>query len=170
VLAFETDLTATVDPFAGSYAIESMTEQIESSANELIERVFAHGSSVDAIEAGFQKREIETSAYRTALEVDSGKRIVVGVNKFTLHAEEPYEPLRVDPAIEMAQRERLATLRRTRDASAVSNALSELAKTAAGTGNILHPMREALRAKATVGEVCHTLRGVWGTYQPRETF
>jgi methylmalonyl-CoA mutase, N-terminal domain len=170
VLAYETDLTATVDPFAGSYAIESMTDTIESSSNELIERVFSHGSSVDAIEAGFQKREIEASAYRTALEVDSGKRIVVGVNKFTLDTEEPYEPLRVDPAIEVAQRERLVTLRRTRDASAVSNSLSALEKAAAGTGNVLYPMREALRARATVGEVCHTLRGVWGTYQPHETF
>src|SRR4029453_19015831 len=116
VLAYETDLTATVDPFAGSYAIEAMTDTIESEARELIDRVFAYGSSVDAIEAGFQKREIETSAYRTALEVDSGKRVVVGVNRFTLDTEDPYEPLRVDPAIEAAQRERLAQLRRTRDA------------------------------------------------------
>jgi methylmalonyl-CoA mutase N-terminal domain/subunit len=170
VLAYETDLTATIDPFAGSYAVESMTDTIESMANELIERVFAHGSSVDAIEAGFQKREIESSAYRTALEVDSGKRIVVGVNKFTLHVEEPYEPLRVDPAIEVTQRERLVTLRRSRDASAVSNALTELEKAAAGQANVLYPMREALRARATVGEVCHTLRKVWGTHQPRETF
>jgi methylmalonyl-CoA mutase N-terminal domain/subunit len=104
------------------------------------------------------------------VEVDSGERIVVGVNKFTLDVEEPYEPLRVDPTIEKAQRDRLATLRRTRNAASVSNALSELEKAAAGTANVLYPMREALRARATVGEVCHTLRGVWGTYQPRETF
>src|SRR5687768_2392571 len=95
VLAYETDLTATVDPFAGSYAIEAMTGEVERAATELIERVFGFGSAVDAIEAGFQKREIETSAYRTALEVDSGERVVVGVNRFTLDVEEPYEPLRV---------------------------------------------------------------------------
>lgn len=170
VLAYETDLTATVDPFAGSYAVESMTDTIEAETKELIDRVFAHGSSVEAIEAGFQKREIESSAYRTALEVDSGERIVVGLNKFTLDVEEPYEPLRVDPAIEQAQRDRLVTLRETRDAAAVANALSELEKAAAGSTNVLYPMKEALRARATVGEVCHTLRRVWGTYRPRETF
>ncbi len=170
VLAYETDLTATVDPFAGSYAIEAMTDTIEQESRELIERVFAHGSSVEAIEAGFQKREIETSAYRNALEVDSGERVVVGVNRFTLDVEEPYEPLRVDPTIEQAQRDRLARLRETRDNAAVTNALAELEKAASGQANVLYPMREALRAKATVGEVCHTLRGVWGTYRPRETF
>jgi methylmalonyl-CoA mutase N-terminal domain/subunit len=125
---------------------------------------------VEAIEAGFQKREIETSAYRNALQVDSGERVVVGVNRFTLNVEEPYEPLRVDPAIEQAQRDRLARLRESRDRAAVANTLSELEKAATGNANVLYPMREALRAKATVGEVCHTLRGVWGTYQPRETF
>jgi methylmalonyl-CoA mutase N-terminal domain/subunit len=170
VLAYESDLTATVDPFAGSYAIEAMTDTIEAASVELIERVFAHGSSVEAIEAGFQKREIETSAYRTALEIDSGERIIVGVNKFTLNVEEPYEPLRVDPTIEAAQRERLATLRNDRDGSAVASALADLEKAAVGHTNVLYPMKEALRRSATVGEVCHTLRRVWGTYQPRETF
>ncbi|HZM78146.1 MAG TPA: methylmalonyl-CoA mutase family protein [Candidatus Limnocylindrales bacterium] len=170
VLAYETDLTATVDPFAGSYAVEAMTDTIEAAAKDLIDRVFAHGSAVEAIEAGFQKREIETSAYRVALEVDSGERVVVGVNKFALDAEEPYEPLRVDPAIEEAQRDRLASLRQQRDGAAVSNALNVLEETASGTGNVLYAMKEALKARATVGEVCHTLRGVWGVYRPRETF
>jgi methylmalonyl-CoA mutase N-terminal domain/subunit len=159
-----------VDPFAGSYAVEAMTDTIEAEVHELIDRVFAHGSAVEAIEAGFQKREIETSAYRTALQVDSGERVVVGVNKFALDIEEPYEPLRVDPAIEVAQRERLALLRQQRDADAVSNALDVLAKAASGTGNVLYPMKQALKARATVGEVCHALREVWGVYRPRETF
>lgn len=170
VLAYETDLTATVDPFAGSYAIEAMTDEVEQAATSLIDRVFQFGSAVDAIEAGFQKREIETSAYKTALEVDSGERVVVGLNRFALDVEEPYEPLRVDPTIEEAQRERLARLRRERDAQAVRKALGELERAASGTANVLHPMKDALRARATVGEVCHTLRQVWGTHQPRETF
>ncbi len=171
VLAYETDLTATVDPFAGSYAIEAMTDEVERAALELIDRVFGFGSAVDAIEAGFQKREIENSAYRTALEVDSGERVVVGVNRFTLDVEEPYDPLRVDPAIEQAQRERLSALRNSRDETLVSRALKELERAASGTGeNVLYPMREALRARSTVGEVCHTLRNVWGTHRPRETF
>src|SRR5262249_39581632 len=103
VLAYETDLTATVDPFAGSYVVESMTDSIESLALALMARVEEFGGAVGAIEDGFQKREIESSAYQVAQEIDSGSRVVVGVNRFVLDAEEPYEPLRVDPAIEQAQ-------------------------------------------------------------------
>ncbi|MDI1459944.1 methylmalonyl-CoA mutase family protein [Catellatospora sp. KI3] len=170
VLAYETDLTATVDPFAGSYVVEAMTDEIEREAQALIKRVFEYGSAVDAIEAGFQKREIESSAYRTALEVDSGERVVVGVNRFTVDVEEPYEPLRVDPSIGQAQAARLAALRAERDNPAVEAALDKLRAAAMGSENVLYPMREALRLRATVGEVCHTLRKVWGVYQPRETF
>jgi methylmalonyl-CoA mutase N-terminal domain/subunit len=170
VLAYETDLTAIVDPFAGSYAVEALTEQVERDATELMDRVFDHGSAVDAIEAGFQKREIETSAYRVAQEIDSGTRVVVGVNRFALDEEEPYQPLRVDPAIEEAQARRLATLRAERDNPAVIRALSSLRQAAAGKANVLYPLKDALRLRATVGEVCETLRGEWGRYQPVERF
>ncbi|MEO3775380.1 methylmalonyl-CoA mutase family protein [Micromonospora sp. B11E3] len=170
VLAYETDLTATVDPFAGSYVVEAMTAEIESAVDGLMARVFEHGSAVDAIEAGFQKREIEQSAYRIAQQIDSGERVVVGLNRFTVDADEPYEPLRVDPAIEAAQAERLAKLRAERAAGAVERALAELRVAAEGTQNVLHPMKEALRARATVGEVCGTLRQVWGTYRPSDRF
>ncbi|MGI5525440.1 acyl-CoA mutase large subunit family protein [Micromonospora sp. CA-259024] len=170
VIAYETDLTATVDPFAGSYVVEAMTAEIEAAAVELMERVADHGSAVDAIEAGFQKREIEQSAYRTALEIDSAERVVVGLNRFTVDEEEPYEPLRVDPTIEAAQADRLARLRSERDADAVARALADLRTAADGTDNVLYPMKEALRARATVGEVCGTLREVWGMYRPTDRF
>ena len=170
VIAYESDLTATVDPFAGSYAVEAMTSGIESEVRDLMGRVAEHGSAVDAIEAGFQKREIEASAYRVAQEIDSGQRVVVGVNRFTLDEEEPYEPLRVDPAIEEAQSARLAALRSARDQGSVDRTLGELRTAADGTENVLYPMREALRARATVGEVCGALRDVWGTYRPTERF
>jgi methylmalonyl-CoA mutase N-terminal domain/subunit len=170
VLAYETDLTAIVDPFAGSYAIEALTDQVERDATELMDRVFDHGSAVDAIEAGFQKREIETSAYRVAQEIDSGGRVVVGVNRFALDEEEPYQPLRVDPTIEEAQARRLATLRAERDNLAVARALSSLRQAAAGTANVLYPLKDALRLRATVGEVCDALRAEWGRYQPVERF
>ncbi len=171
VLAYETDLTATVDPFAGSYIVEAMTDEIEEAALALIGQVNAYGSAVEAIEAGFQKREIETSAYRISQEIDAGTRIVVGVNRFTIAEEEPYEPLRVDPAIESEQVARLATLRAERDNDAVAAAMEALVE-AAGTDdrNVLYPMKEALRARATVGEVSHALRGVWGRYQPTDRF
>ncbi|MEU1589005.1 methylmalonyl-CoA mutase family protein [Micromonospora sp. NPDC005710] len=170
VLAYETDLTGTVDPFAGSYVVEAMTAEIEAAAVELMERVADHGSAVDAIEAGFQKREIEQSAYRIAQEIDSGERVVVGLNRFTVDEEEPYEPLRVDPTIEAAQADRLARLRAERDADAVSRALADLRAAAEGSDNVLYPMKEALRARATVGEVCGTLREVWGLYRPTDRF
>jgi methylmalonyl-CoA mutase, N-terminal domain len=170
VLAYESGLTATVDPFAGSYAIEAMTDEVEAAAQALIEQVFSYGSAVDAIEQGFQKQEIEKSAYRIAREIDSGERVVVGVNRFAIDDEESYEPLRVDPAIEAAQAARLAALRSQRDAAAVDTALADLGKAAQGTQNVLPFMREALRLRATVGEVCHTLRAVWGVYHPVERF
>ncbi|GAA5183840.1 methylmalonyl-CoA mutase family protein [Rugosimonospora acidiphila] len=170
VLAYETDLTATVDPFAGSYVVEAMTDEIAAEIDGLIGRVFEHGSAVDAIEAGFQKREIETSAYRIAQEIDSGERVVVGVNRFLIEQEEPYQPLRVDPAIEAEQAARLAQLRESRDADAVARSLDALREAAAGTANVLYPMREALRLRATVGETCDALREVWGRYQPTERF
>jgi methylmalonyl-CoA mutase N-terminal domain/subunit len=170
VLAYESGLVGTVDPFAGSYAIEALTDEVEAAAVALIERVFSYGSAVDAIEQGFQKQEIETSAYRIANEIDSGERVVVGVNRFTIDEEEKYEPLRVDPTIEAGQAARLKTLRESRDGVAVEAALADLQKAAQGTDNVLPPMREALRLRATVGEVCHTLRGVWGVYHPVERF
>jgi methylmalonyl-CoA mutase, N-terminal domain len=170
ILAYETDLTATVDPFAGSYVVESMTDEIEAAAVALMGQVDAYGSAVNAIEAGFQKREIEASAYRIAQEIDSGARTVVGVNRFAIAEEEPYEPLRVDPAIEADQVARLERLRAERDADAVSRALDALRDAARGTANVLYPMKEALRASATVGEVSHALRDIWGLYRPNDRF
>jgi methylmalonyl-CoA mutase, N-terminal domain len=170
VLAYETDLCGTVDPFAGSYLVESMTDEIERETVALIDKVAEYGSAVAAIEAGFQKREIELSAYRVARQVEDGQRTVVGVNRFTLDEEEPYEPLRVDPAIEAEQAARLAELRERRDGTAVAKALAALRDAATGTDNVLVPMKEALRERATVGEVCHALREVWGSYRPTDHF
>lgn len=170
VLAFETDVTATVDPFAGSYAVEALTDAVEETALGLMRRVADLGGAVAAIEQGFQKAEIERTAYRVQQETDAGERTVVGVNRFRLDTEEPYEPLRVDPAIEEQQARRLARLRAGRDASAVGRSLAALGRAAEGRDNVLPPMKEALAARATVGEVCDTLRAVWGTYTPVERF
>ncbi|WP_329076467.1 methylmalonyl-CoA mutase [Streptomyces niveus] len=171
VLAYETDVTATVDPFAGSYAVERMTDDLEAAVLALMTRVEDLGGAVEAIERGFQKGEIERSAYAVARETDSGERVVVGVNRFRLDEEEPYEPLRVDPAIEAQQAARLAALRAERDQDEVDAALAELRRAAAGsTDNVLYPMKRALKARATVGEVCDALREVWGAYVPTDTF
>jgi methylmalonyl-CoA mutase N-terminal domain/subunit len=166
VIANETDLTATVDPFAGSYAMESMTDDVADAAEELMARVEDLGGAVAAIERGFQKAEIERSAYRVSREIDAGERVVVGVNKFTVPSDEPYEPLRFDPALEEQQARRLARLRSERDAGEFGRRIDDLKKAATGSQNLLVPLREALRHQATVGEVCDALREVWGRYQP----
>jgi methylmalonyl-CoA mutase, N-terminal domain len=170
VLAYETDVTATVDPFAGSYVVEAMTDEVEKGARELMARVEELGGAVAAIEKGFQKTEIERSAYEIAKGIDSGDRVVVGLNRFRSEAEERYEPLRVDPSIEADQRSRLEALRAKRDSAAVDRSLAALKEAAAGDANVLHPLKEALRELATVGEVCGALREVWGVYSPQEFF
>jgi methylmalonyl-CoA mutase N-terminal domain/subunit len=168
VLAYETDLTSTADPLAGSYAIESMTADIRAEAGELIRRIEEMGGAVAAIEQGFQKAEIERAAYQVSQQIDAGERVVVGVNKFTTADDERYVPLRVDPAIERQQSERLGALRRSRDAAEVRRALEAIKQAAAGQDNVLYPLRSALAARATVGEACDALRAVWGVYQPAD--
>jgi methylmalonyl-CoA mutase, N-terminal domain len=170
VLAFETDLTATVDPLAGSYAIESLTGDIEEQARELMARVEELGGAVSAIEQGFQKAEIERSAYQIARQIDDGQRLVVGVNAYKSTEEEPYHGLRVDPAIERAQAARLAELRDRRDADRTHRCLDDVRRAAAGVGYVLYELREALRALATIGEVCDALRDVWGVYKPPDVY
>ncbi len=170
VLAHETDLTRTVDPFAGSYAVESLTDDVEAAAVALMAAVDERGGAVAAIEQGFQKGEIERSAYAVAREIDARERVVVGVNRFALDEEEPYEPLRVDPALEAAQAARVARMRDGRDNARVSAALEQLRATARGSANVLPPMKQALSLRATVGEVCDALRDVWGVYRPSEHF
>jgi methylmalonyl-CoA mutase N-terminal domain/subunit len=170
VLAYETDVTATVDPFAGSYVVESLTDEVEAAAVALMTQVEDLGGAVSGIERGFQKSEIEQSAYRISQQIDSGERVVVGVNRFTIEAEEHYDPLVVDPTIGDEQCARLARLRAERDQAEVDRLLEAVREAARGTDNVLYPMREALRARATVGEVSDALREVWGLYTPADVF
>jgi methylmalonyl-CoA mutase N-terminal domain/subunit len=170
VLAYESDLTATADPLAGSYAIESLTSDIEAQASELMAKVEELGGAVAAIEQGYQKAEIERSAYRIAQQIDSGERVIVGVNKFTHDDGESYQPLRADPAIEQQQAARLTALRERRDSGELTRRIDDLKRAAQGTDNLLYPLREALRARATVGEVCDALREEWGLYQPVDVY
>jgi methylmalonyl-CoA mutase N-terminal domain/subunit len=170
VIAYESDVTKTVDPFAGSYAIESLTDDVEAEARKLMAQVEELGGAVAAIEKGFQKNEIEKAAYGIARDIDEGERIVVGVNRFQLDQDDPYDALQVDPTIEEQQAERLAKLRSERDQDAVDRHLAAMTEAAKGEDNVLYPMKEALRAKATVGEVCNALREVWGKYVPPDAF
>jgi methylmalonyl-CoA mutase, N-terminal domain len=171
VIAHETDLTATVDPFAGSFAVEAMTDEIETEIRRLMAAVEDLGGAVAAIEAGYQKREIERAAYDVIQTIEDGSRVVVGVNKYVRADDETFEPLRADPTLEAQQSQRLAKLRAERDNHAVTRHLDELTTAAAdpdSSVNLLYPMHDALRARATVGEVCNALRDVWGVYEPSE--
>jgi len=148
-----------------------MTDELESSIDALMAQVEELGGAVSAIENGFQKRQIEESAYRITQQIDSGERVVVGVNRFALDEEEAYEPLRVNPAIEADQAAHLAALRAGRDNQAVAAAIDAIKAAAADpNSNVLYPLKDALRARATVGEVCDALREVWGTYKPADAF
>ncbi len=169
VLQHETDLTATVDPFAGSYVIESLTDEIERRAAEYLDRIDELGGAVAAIEAGFQKREIEQAAYELARRIDSGEQVVIGVNRYRTDDEQAIELQRPDPAAINAVLARTRKVRAERDPHAVNDGLARIRATAHGDGNLLPPIREALRAMATVGEVCDVLREAWGTYRAPDT-
>jgi len=170
VLAHETDITATVDPFAGSYVVESMTDAIESEVLEEIARIDAMGGAVRAIEDGYQKREIENTAYDLARRIDAGAQVVVGLNRYVLAEDVQPQLQRVDERVRDEQVARTAAVRAARDDAAVRTALAEIASAAAGDANLLPPMREALRLRATLQEVCDVLRAEFGSHIPRETF
>jgi methylmalonyl-CoA mutase N-terminal domain/subunit len=164
ILAAEAGGTDTADPLGGSYFIETLTEELQARALELIERVDELGGAVAAIEQGFVQREIEEAAFRYSQEIESGERVIVGVNRFTEAEEEPIELHRLDPAVERRQVERTARVRAERDSGEAEAALAEVRRVAAGDGNLLFPMREALRARCTVGEICNALRAEFGEY------
>jgi len=164
VVAHESGATDTVDPFAGSYFVEALTAEIETRANELIAKVDEMGGSVHAI--SFMKKEIEESAFGYHQRYASGQDIVVGVNKYVSEDLEVPEILKVDQATEDAQVKRLKQFKEARDAEDVERHLQQLRDTAQGDGNLLHPIREALRAKASMGEVCGAMKDVFGEYQP----
>ncbi len=166
IIGFEAGVTDTPDPLAGSYLVESMTDEIERLAWEYIERIDEMGGAVEAIEAHFQQDEIEQAAYEYTKSIDDDDRVIVGLNRFTVDGEPEPDVFPIDPSLETAQRERLAAFKADRDLTLVSARLAEVSETARGTGNLLPPMKEALRAGATLGEVSDALREVFGTYQP----
>ncbi len=166
ILGHESGVTSAIDPLAGSYFVESLTDRLEDEAMDLIGRIDDLGGAVAAIESGFQQREIENAAYDYARAVGSGDAVIVGVNQFEIDEAGDHDVLRVDPRIESEQVDRLHRLRSERDSRAVETALEQVRKTATGTQNLLPPMREALRLGGTVGEVSGALVEVFGKYRP----
>ncbi len=166
IVGYESGITDTVDPLAGSWFVENLTDQVEAGAWEYLERIDAMGGAVDAIEAHFLQQEIEQAAYAYAKAIDAEEKVVVGVNRFVDEQVEPADVFPVDAELQRSQVERVARVRAERDQSAVDAALGDVEAAARGTQNLLPPMKTALAAMATLGEVSDVLRGVFGEYRP----
>jgi methylmalonyl-CoA mutase N-terminal domain/subunit len=166
IIAFESGVAATADPFAGSYVVEALTDALEAKAQALIKQIDAMGGAVEAIERGWVQGAIADSAYEYQQRVERGERVVVGVNSFVDEHAAPVPILKVDDTVAREQAASLARIRAERDNPAVAASLDALRTAAQRSENVLPPMRQALKHMATVGEVCGVLRGVWGEYQP----
>jgi methylmalonyl-CoA mutase N-terminal domain/subunit len=170
VIAHESGVADTVDPLAGSYVIEYLTDEIETRAEAYIKQIDELGGALAAIETGYMQREIQEAAYRAQQAVETGREIVVGVNAFRSDESLRLERLRVDPAIERAQAERLSALRERRDPSRVEAMLGRLRTAADGNENLMPVFIEAVEADLTLGEICGVLRESWGEYRPPATW
>jgi len=167
IIGYETGVAAVADPVGGSYYVEALTDELERLARELIEKVDGMGGAVAAIEAGFYQDEIHEAAFRIQRGIEDGSRVIVGVNRFQDATERPAVLQGIDEGETARQIDRTRALRSSRDTGAVTTALEVVGATARGTGNLLPPMKEALRARATLGEVSDVLREVFGEYRPR---
>jgi methylmalonyl-CoA mutase N-terminal domain/subunit len=164
ILAHEAGGTDTADPLGGSFFIESLTDELEHGAEELLARVDELGGAVEAIDQGFVQREIEQAAFSYTQDVETGEKVLVGVNRYTEEQAESIELHRLDPAAEQRQLERTGRVRTERNADEATAALDRVRETARGDANLLPPMREALRARCTIGEICNVLRDEFGMY------
>jgi len=166
ILAHESGVADTVDPLAGSYFVETLTDDLERRAEALLDEVEAMGGAVVAIERGLMQKAIQEEAYRFQREVEAGRRIVVGVNAFTDETAPGPPPLfRVNAEVAERQQSRLAALRLERESGDVTRSLAALRDVAQGDGNLLPQILDAVKAYATVGEICGVLREVFGTYR-----
>jgi methylmalonyl-CoA mutase N-terminal domain/subunit len=169
LLAHEAGGTDTADPFGGAYFIEALTDELETRAEELLAHIDELGGAVAAVEAGFVQGEIEQAAFKYQQEIESGERVLVGVNRYVEEESEPIELLRIDPEAERRQLERTARVRADRNAEEAARALEHVREVALGPGNLLPAMRDALRVRCTVGEICTVLREEFGMYDAQRS-
>ena len=171
VIAHETGVVNTIDPLGGSYYLEQLTNELERQAYDYFERIEELGGVIPAIEQNFQQREIAEASFRYQSEVERGERVVVGVNRYEHEDEQPIELLRIDPALEQKQIERVQAVRASRDSAAAEAALARLKEDAAHDDrNLMEPIMDASRAYVTMGEMCDALREVWGTWRETPVF
>ncbi|HOK62494.1 MAG TPA: methylmalonyl-CoA mutase family protein [Soehngenia sp.] len=165
IVAYESGVTETIDPLAGSYYIESLTDKIEKEAMEYIKNIDNLGGATKAIETGYIQKEIQNSAYKYQMQIESGERIVVGVNKFKVEEEQKKTILKVDPQVEIVQKKKLQKLRQERDNVRVKETIDILTQKAKTDENLMPYILEAVKAYATLGEICGALREVFGEYE-----
>jgi methylmalonyl-CoA mutase N-terminal domain/subunit len=170
IVGHESGITKTVDPLAGSYYVEHLTDTIESEANKYLKKIDRMGGSLIGIERGFFQSEIRQNAYRLKKEIDGGERIIVGVNKFTDSTKEKPDIMKIDDSIQTQQVQNLKELRNTRDNSKVESALGKMKNAADKDENLMPYILDAVKSYATLGEISNTFREVFGIYQPKETF
>jgi methylmalonyl-CoA mutase N-terminal domain/subunit len=170
IIAYESNVADTVDPLAGSYYIEYLTNTVEEEAAKYIDEIDSIGGAVAAIEKGYIQKEIVESAYKHQKEVESKEKIVVGVNEFTVKEEAPIEILRVDPEVERKQTERLNAIKKRRNNEKVRDALNQLRRFAERNENLMPPIFQAVKEYATLGEICDVLREVFGEYKAPTIF
>jgi methylmalonyl-CoA mutase N-terminal domain/subunit len=166
VIGFETGVAEVADPLGGSYFVEALTNELEALAQAYLDKIDGMGGAVAAIEQGFYQDEIHEAAFSIQQAIERGDRVVVGVNRFQVDEAGPPDLQRIGEEEVASQIERVRALRAERDRAAVDAALESVRGTAEGDGNLLPPMKEALRARATLGEVSDVLRGVFGEYRP----
>jgi methylmalonyl-CoA mutase, N-terminal domain len=166
VIAYESGVPNTADPLGGSYYIESLTNELERKAWEYLDRVEDMGGAIAAIESGYVQREIQEASYAYQQAIDEGRKIIVGVNKFQQENEEPQIIFRVNPEAERVQHKRLTRIRKERDQKVVDAALGRLDEVSRNGENLMYPIVDAVKAYASVGEICGVMRKVFGDYQP----
>jgi methylmalonyl-CoA mutase N-terminal domain/subunit len=165
IIAYESGVTNTIDPFAGAYHVEHLTNEIEDGARVLLERIESLGGTLNAIESGYIQRQIQDSAYKAQMSVDAGESVVVGINRYSSDEPDRIEVFSLDADLERAQARRVQAVRAHRDAARWKAALDAVAAAAHGPDNLVPPIVAAVEASATVGEIADTLRGVFGEYR-----
>lgn len=167
IIAYESGVADMIDPLGGSYAVEALTNEIEKKALEYIEKIEAMGGAIKAIESGYIQGEIGESAYQYQKEIETKKRIIVGLNQFQVEEQPLRDILKIDPEIERYQKEKLSQVKKERDNLKVQQCLTTLKKAAQGTENLVPPILDSVKAYATLGEISDTLREVFGEYRER---
>jgi methylmalonyl-CoA mutase, N-terminal domain len=167
IIAYESGVCDLIDPLGGSYALEALTDELEAKAQDYLRKIDEHGGMVEAIARGYPQREIENAAYEYQREIEDKRRVIVGVNDFKVENEPPFDTMKVDPALEERQVEKLRAFRASRDQGAATRALDELKRAAEGTENLMPRIVAAVKARGTLGEIANALRAVFGEHRAR---